>query len=211
MKATRIYLVRHGATDWNLTNRVQGQADIKLNSTGQRQAERLAEEFRSRPLAAVYSSDLKRALDTAAPIAATLGLEVQVDSAFREIDQGDWEGLTADEVKARWPDLWGPARHYSPRPGGESPEEVRTRALEGLRRVVRRHPEGEVAVVSHGGTIRWISAAALGYDLDDSAKLRGVSNGGVVSVEACVKDGVLHLSSLLRRDGKTTGYHDPNA
>ncbi len=208
---TRIYLVRHGATYWNATGRAQGQADIELNETGKRQSERLAEEFRGADVAAIYSSDLKRAIDTATPIAAALGLEVRVDPAFSEIDQGEWQGLTPGEIQSRWPDLWGPARHYRARPGGESPEQVRDRALEGLTRVTRNHPEGEVIVVSHGGTIRWIAAAALGFDLVESASLRGVSNGGVVTVDAALEDGSLALSNLLRTDGKTTGYGDPNA
>lgn len=208
---TRIYLVRHGATEWNLTGRAQGQADIELNATGREQARRLVAELSDAQVTAIYSSDLKRALDTAAPIAAALGLEVEVDPAFREIDQGDWEGRTPDEIEVRWPDLWGPARHYSQRPGGESPDEVRGRALEGLVRIARRHPGENVIVVSHGGTIRWLSAAALGYDLVQSAAIRGVGNGGVVTVDASLRDGELHLSNLLRRDGKTAGYGDPNA
>jgi broad specificity phosphatase PhoE len=160
---------------------------------------------------AVYSSDLKRAIDTAAPIAAVRGLRVELDPAFREIDQGEWEGLTADEIKTRWPDLWGPARHYSARPGGESPAEVRKRALEGLSRVVRGHPEGEVVIVSHGGTIRWVSAEAAGYSFEESAKIRGVSNGGVVALDAVIDEGALHLSGLRRMDGKAPDYGDPNA
>jgi broad specificity phosphatase PhoE len=208
---TTVYLVRHGATEWNLSGRAQGQADIELNAVGREQVGRLADELSDVEVAAVYSSDLKRAVDTAAPIAAALGLGVELDPAFREIDQGEWEGHTPEEIRRRWPELWGPARHYRARPGGESPEEVRDRALEGLARIARKHPSGNVIVVSHGGTIRWLSAAALGYDLVRSATIRGVGNAGVVSVDACVEDGRLILSDLRRRDGKTTGYGDPNA
>ena len=106
--------------------------------------------------------------------------------------------------------MWGPARHYSPRPGGESPQEVRSRALAGLRRVVERHPDGSVAIVSHGGTIRWLSAEALGYDDRRSARIRGLGNGGVVRLEAKVENGGLVLSGLERLDGATPDLDDPN-
>lgn len=159
---------------------------------------------------AVYSSDLKRSLDTARPIAEVHGLEVVIDPAFREIDQGEWEGLSVDTIKERWPDLWGPARHFSARPGGESPQQVRARALEGIRRVVESHPEGTVVIVSHGGTMRWISAAALGYDDHRSARIRGIGNGATVTLTAALDGAGVVLSNLVRLDGNTPDLDDPN-
>jgi broad specificity phosphatase PhoE len=207
---TTIFLVRHGATEWNHSKRAQGQADIALNDTGYRQAIATAEELSHVPIAAVYASDLQRAYKTAEPIAQTHGLEVETDPAFREIDQGEWEGLHVDEIRRRWPDLWGPARHFSTRPGGESPAQVRARALEGLERIVRAHPDANVVVVSHGGTIRWVSAEALGYDDRRSARIRGLGNGAVVRVTAEIADGRLTLRDLERLDGNTTDLDDPN-
>jgi broad specificity phosphatase PhoE len=207
---TTVYLVRHGATEWNHSKRAQGQADIDLNDTGRRQAEATAGDLAGEPLVAVYASDLKRAYLTAEPIAARHGLEVRTDPAFREIDQGEWEGMHVDEIKARWPDLWGPARHYAARPGGESPAQVRERALKGLLEVVRAHPDGAVVVVSHGGTIRWLSAEALGYDDRRSARIRGLGNGAVVRMQATLREGELVLGDLERLDGNTTDLDDPN-
>lgn len=207
---TTIFLVRHGATAWNHSKRAQGQADIDLNEIGYRQAIATAEELSHEPIVAVYASDLKRAYLTAEPIARTHGVEVQTDPAFREIDQGEWEGLHVDEIRRRWPDLWGPARHYAARPGGESPAQVRERALKGLEAVVRAHPEGAVVVVSHGGTIRWLSAEALGYDDRRSARIRGLGNGAVVRLRAAIEDGKLVLGDLERLDGNTTDLDDPN-
>jgi broad specificity phosphatase PhoE len=158
----------------------------------------------------VYSSDSKRALDTAASIATPLGLPVIADPRFREIASGEWEGLLVDEIKARWPDLWGPARHYSRRPGGESPQEVRARALAGVRAAVEAHPGSVIVIVSHGGTIRWISAEALGYDDRRSARIRGVGNGSIVTIEAVIEDGALRLGGLVRMDGSTPDLDDPN-
>ncbi len=208
--ARRVYLVRHGATEWNHDKRAQGQADIELNDDGRRQAVEAAHALSNIPLTAVASSDLKRARNTARVIAETHGLELIEDPAFREIDQGDWEGLHVDEIKERWPDMWGPARHYSTRPNGESPQQVRARSLEGLHRLLEAVPDGDVVVVSHGGTIRWLSAEALGYDDRRSARIRGVGNGGIVSITAELRDGQMMLGGLERLDGATPDLDDPN-
>lgn len=207
---TTVYLVRHGQTEWNSSKRAQGQADIALDARGHEQAIAAAFELSRKKIDGVYSSDLMRAVDTARPIAEGHGLEVQVMPEFREIDQGEWEGLHVDEIKERWPDMWGPARHYSTRPGGESPQQVRKRALEGLAKVVAEHPEGDVVIVSHGGTIRWLAAEALGYDDKRSARIRGLGNGQMVRIEARLEDGDLHLGNLVRMDGATPDLDDPN-
>lgn len=208
---TKVFIVRHGATDWNTLKRAQGHADIDLNDEGRRQSQQTARQLADESITAVYSSDLRRAVDTARPIAEVHGLEVRTDRRFREIDQGEWEGLHTDEIRTRWPTLWGPHRHYSARPGGESPQQVRVRALAALRDAVAAHPDdGKIVVVSHGGTIRWLAAEALGYDDKRSARLRGVGNGAVVCVDAKVADGRLELANLTRLDGNTPDLDDPN-
>ena len=207
---TLIYLVRHGATEWNIHKRAQGQADIPLTDKGRLQALDVAKQLCNFDIRGVYSSDLQRAADTAQPIANALDLEVVLDPAFREIDQGEWTGLPVAEIERRWPELWGAARHYNTRPGGESPQQVRARALEGLKRSVQDHPEGSIVVVSHGGTIRWLCAEALGYDDRRSARLRGVGNGGIVSIKGEVEDGKLTVWDLERLDGATPDLDDPN-
>lgn len=207
---TRLWLIRHGATEWNIHKRAQGQADIELTERGHTQAKEVAVALSAFQLDAVYSSDLVRAVDTARPVAQEQGLELVTDPAFREIDQGEWTGLEVMEIQRRWPDLWGAARHYSARPGGESPQQVRERALEGLRRVVEKHPDGSVAVVSHGGTIRWLVAESFGYDDVRSARLRGVSNGGAVLLEGWIEDDELKLRFIERLDGAPPDLDDPN-
>ena len=207
---TLVWLIRHGATEWNLNKRAQGQADIALTDRGRVQAKEVAAALSPFKLDAVYSSDLVRAVDTAKAIAEEQNLEVATDPAFREIDQGEWTGLSVKEIQRRWPDLWGEARHYSTRPGGEAPQQVRRRALEGLKRVAEAHPGGSVAIVSHGGTMRWLVAEAFGYDDVRSARLRGVSNGGAVLLEAIVDDGALQLEFVERLDGAAPDLDDPN-
>lgn len=207
---TVVLLVRHGATEWNESKRAQGHADIPLSARGRDQADAIANELADWDIAAVYASDLVRAVDTASAIASRHRLEVGTDPGFREVDQGEWTGLTTAEIKERWPELWGPARHYSRRPGGESPEEVRDRSLAALRRVVEAHPDEMVVVVSHGGTIRWLSAVALGYDDRAAARIRGLFNGGAVTLRAKLEDGRLVLSNLTRLDKASPDVDDPN-
>jgi broad specificity phosphatase PhoE len=199
----KVFIVRHGATDWNHSKRAQGHADIDLNDEGRRQAQQTARQLADEPIEAVYSSDLRRAVDTARPIAEVHGLEVQTDARFREIDQGEWEGLHTDEIRERWPMLWGPHRHYNP-------QQVRARALAGLRDAVGAHPDARIVLVSHGGTIRWLAAEALGYDDKGSARLRGIGNGAVVCLDAKVGDGRLELANFIRLDGNTPDLDDPN-
>jgi broad specificity phosphatase PhoE len=209
---TAIILVRHGATEWNETRRAQGLADVEISDQGRRQADEAAERLRDVHLDAVFSSNLSRAIETARPIAESHGLEVRTDPAFNEIDQGEWTGLTTAEIGRRWPDLWGDSRHYSPRPGGESPQDVRSRALHGIRRVVEMFPGGRAVVVSHGGTIRWLSAEALGYSDKESMSIRGLRNGEYVCLEAKIEDGGLTLGGLERPDGSSVERaDDPNA
>ena len=193
-----------------MAKRAQGHADIALTDEGRRQAIHAANELAHLDLAAVYSSDLERALHTAKVIAETHGLEVTVDPDFREIDQGEWEGLTVDEIRSRWPEEWGPARHYSARPGGETPHQVRERALKALRRAAEAHPDSTIVVVSHGGTIRWLSAEALGYDDRRSARIRGLGNGGIVCVQAEPTSEGVELDCYERWDGATPDLDDPN-
>ncbi|HVM34986.1 MAG TPA: histidine phosphatase family protein [Actinomycetota bacterium] len=207
---TRVFLVRHGETEWNRTKRAQGHADIAMNTDGHRQAAHAAASLAHLEVAAVYSSDLGRAVDTARPIAEAHGLEVEIEPDLREIDQGEWEGLTVEEIRERWPELWGPARHYSARPGGESPQQVRARATRALARIVEGHGDQAVVLVSHGGTIRWITAEALGYDDRRSARIRGLGNGGIVQLDVFVENDGLAYANLRRLDGNRPDLDDPN-
>lgn len=207
---TTIFLVRHGATDWNIHKRAQGQADVPLTDKGRLQALDAAKQLATFDIGAVYSSDLERAFDTAQAIAHAHGVDVVKDPRLREIDQGDWTGLPVAEIERRWPELWGAARHYNARPGGESPQQVRARGLAAIRDAVADHPDDNLVAVSHGGTIRWICAEACGYDDRKSALLRGLGNGGIVSIKGEIEDGKLVVWGLERLDGATPDLDDPN-
>jgi broad specificity phosphatase PhoE len=143
---TNVLLVRHGETDWNREHRWQGWADVPLNELGRRQAVELAARLRGVPLEAVYSSDLRRAYETAELVAAEHGLPVVADSGLREIDVGSWSGLTKPEIDERFGGEW-PA-------DAETDDEHTARVRAAVSRILREHPTGTVLLVTHGGTMR---------------------------------------------------------
>lgn len=156
---TRVVLVRHGETDWNAEGRYQGQSNVALNATGMAQARDVARRLRTERLDAIYTSDLTRAVQTAEAVAGETGAPIHFDVRLREIDQGEWEGLLLAEIEARYAEAFR-RRRLDPLgtrpPGGESVGEVRQRVLEALREIHRVHPNGTVAVVSHGLAIALI-------------------------------------------------------
>jgi broad specificity phosphatase PhoE len=149
---TTLLLVRHGETDWNAVGRLQGHTDRPLSDFGRRQAQQLAAELEGEELEAIYSSDLARARETAEVVGERLGLPVVLDPDLREKDWGSWEGLTAverDRVEFV----------------GESTQAHEERILGALRRIAERHPDGRVLVLTHGGSMRRVQTAALGWAL----------------------------------------------
>jgi broad specificity phosphatase PhoE len=155
----RVVLIRHGETDWNATGRWQGRAPVPLNEVGMEQAQRLAQYLAAHGprLGALYSSDLKRAMQTAAAIAAPQGLTVLPEPGLREIDLGDWQGLTRAEAEAWDAERYAAyiaARGGSPPPNGESWDQVKARARRTFDDLTARYDEtSTAALVSHGGTI----------------------------------------------------------
>src|SRR5215218_1856032 len=160
MTAARIILWRHGRTEWNVENRFQGQADIPLDSVGRAQAERTASMLAGYRPSALYSSDLSRAYNTAAALAAIIGLEIQTDKRLREINVGSWEGLLGREVDAANPEL---AR--------------RLRAGE----YVRRSPTGVVA--TRGLSCRVGACRFVGLPFESWRLMGGLSNCAWVSID----------------------------
>ncbi len=156
---TRVLLIRHGETDWNAAGRWQGRAPVPLNDVGMQQAQRLGQYLAAHGprIDALYSSDLKRALQTAAAIAAPQGLTVLPEPGLREVDLGDWQGLTRAEAEAWDAERYATyvtARGGSPPPNGESWDQVKARARSAFDHLTAHHNgSSTVALVSHGGTI----------------------------------------------------------
>ena len=162
MPTTRILLARHGETEWNRLGRWQGHADPPLNDTGRQQAETLAAQLDDDGISSVYSSDLRRASETAGIVAERLGLPVTEDPALREIDVGSWSGLTREEVRERYPE--GFARWLAGDIGhdGETREQLEDRVVGAVERIAQAHPDEHVLVVTHGGAIRALRRHAAG-------------------------------------------------
>ena len=172
---TTVYLARHGQSDWNAAGRWQGHADRPLTALGLRQAAELAEELAGVPLDAVYSSDLRRAHETAEAVAAPRGLPVVVLRELREVDVGSWSGLTRAEAKERFPrefGRWADGGHGWD--DGETYERMAERVVEAVGRIAAGHFGGTLLVVSHGGPIRALHAAALGLDVSEHRRLAPV-------------------------------------
>jgi broad specificity phosphatase PhoE len=177
---TRLLLVRHGETDWNLTRRWQGHSDTPLNETGRDQARRLASELDR--VDVVYSSDLARARETAEILAGRLGVEIHPDERLRERGFGGWEGLTMDEIEERFADehrAWLEGTGLGAA-DAEPLDRFAARVAAFVDDVLARHPDEEVMVVSHGGTIRAIHAYAQGLDyVRDHGRIPFVENCSV--------------------------------
>ncbi len=149
----RILLVRHGATDWNLQGRCQGATDKELNAVGFQQAKDTAAYLSCETIHAVYSSNLKRAIQTAHAISQPRNLPVLIDESLRELDHGELEGLTFSEIQSRYPDFihsWRKEPAELLIPGGERLIDVEIRVWEGMNRIIQRHHGHEtIAIVSH--------------------------------------------------------------
>ena len=172
---TKVIFVRHGETSWNYSKRYQGHSDILLNDKGLQQAQLVAQRLAGETISAIYSSDLKRAVQTADLIAGHHSLCPILVPELREVNFGLWEGLTYEEIMSTWPD--GLSAIYAkpgcaPIPGGESFNDVQRRTMLGLSKCIARHQEETIVLVSHGGTMRVLLCDALGLDIEKMWSLR---------------------------------------
>jgi broad specificity phosphatase PhoE len=182
---TTIFLARHGESDWNVEKRFQGHSDRPLTERGREQAHALANLVGSEKIDAVYTSPLSRARETAEIVAARAGLKAVALPELREVDTGSWSGLSRADVEARFPE--GFARWRSGGSGwgdGESYEEMAERVIGALRKIAEDHPDGRVLVISHGGPIRAIHAAAEGLAIKDYRRLKPVEPNARLSAVA---------------------------
>jgi broad specificity phosphatase PhoE len=166
---TRVFLVRHGETEWNAARIFQGHMDSTLTGTGLEQASRLADRLQGEGLVAVYSSDQGRAVQTAGATASRLGLPVIQRRELREIDCGDWTGKQYDEVRGLWPSEhagWRDAPHNHCMPNGETVSQVQERALSFLRDVRAQHPRGAILAVTSNTVVRTVVCHLMGLPLE---------------------------------------------
>jgi broad specificity phosphatase PhoE len=161
-----LLLTRHGETEWNRTHRWQGFTGPPLNDAGRRQAAELAVKLEALEIHAIYSSDTIRAVETAEIVSGRLGLEVQQDPRLREVNFGEWEGLTRHEINARYAGAFGEwdACKLAAPTGGESDVAMAERVVEALSEIAVAHENERVLVVTSGGPIRAVQAHAAGID-----------------------------------------------
>jgi len=168
-QATRILAIRHGETAWNVDGRIQGQLDVPLNEMGRWQVHRLALAVADEDIAAVYSSDLLRALETAQAVSRGCGEPIVTDVGLRERGFGEFEGLTWAEINERWPGMAERWRKRDPTfgaPGGETLNEFFARSIATATRLAGLHPGRTIALVSHGGVMDCLYRAATHVALD---------------------------------------------
>lgn len=165
---TRVFALRHGQTAWNASRRIQGHVDEPLDDTGRWQAQRLAQALAGEGIAAIYSSDLRRAHDTALALAAATGGTVVTRVELRERAFGRFEGATPAEIEQRWPEeaaRWR-RREAGHAPGGGEPlADFYARSVGAATALAARHPGQAIALVAHGGVLDCLYRAALRIEL----------------------------------------------
>jgi probable phosphoglycerate mutase len=183
MTVTRLCLIRHGETTWNTEKRLQGHIDIPLNKRGENQARQMAQALKDGKFTfdVLYTSDLKRALDTAAAIVQLFGVVAQVDSNLRERHFGALQGLSLNEAPLLRPDIW--QTHITrdldhELEGGESIRQFSLRAQEFLNRIKERHPGKTILMVSHGGMLEMMYRIANNKSLS-TERVASVPNASI--------------------------------
>ncbi len=221
MKATRLYLVRHGATQLTAEDRFSGAIGVDLSVEGRAQAERLAERLASEPISAVYASPLSRTVETATILATPHRLPVVQRDGLREISHGHWEGMSRQDVEAQFAEeyaAWDADPFTFAPEGGESGVAVLARALPVIREIVVTHVGQNVLVVSHKATLRLVLSSLLGFDersyrdrLDQSpACLNVVDFKDSVRARLMLFNDVSHYQNRPRRsEGNLSRWWDP--
>ncbi len=197
-QTTRVVLVRHGQTAWNREVRFRGQTDLPLDEVGLKQAEATGRYVAARwPVVAVYASPLSRAIQTAEAIARAHDLAAHPLDALLDVDFGEWQGHSPDEVAQQYPDLfqtWRKKPHTVNFPGGESLDIVRSRVVAGLDEVIARHAGQTVALVGHAVVNRVVLCVVLGWGNEGFWRLR--QGTCAVNVFEVQEDGAFTIALL---------------
>ena len=168
-EATRIVAIRHGETAWNIDTRIQGQLDVGLNANGRWQAQRVGHALADEPIAAIYTSDLQRARDTALSISQATSVALQTHESLRERGFGFFEGKTFAQIALTWPEAavrWQkrePA--YAPEGGGESLIAFRIRITDAVNQLAAQHAGQQIVLVAHGGVMDVLYRAATRQEI----------------------------------------------
>jgi broad specificity phosphatase PhoE len=179
----RLILVRHCQTDRNQQRLLQGHSPIELNAAGRKEAQALALALRDEKIEAIYSSPLSRSLETAQAINRFHHLAIESEDGLKELDIGDLDGLTIEEMKSRYSSFWRKWRSGDPGsakcPNGESLDEAQQRAWGTIQEIKRRHCHQAAIVVTHYFVIVSVICKALGIDLSHMRRLRALNTGAI--------------------------------
>jgi len=190
MQRTRIYLVRHGQIEGYQEKRYNGQINVPLTEFGKLQSEKVSASLADNVLEAVYSSDLDRSCYCARLIADGHGLVVAPEEALRELSFGEWEGRTWGELQEVYPHEWQKRlqdlTNYQV-PGGESLQDAADRIRPVIRRIMQKHPNGDVAMVAHGGVNRIVLLDAIGAELEKAFSIE--QDYGCLNIIDYLEDG----------------------
>jgi len=181
MKETEIILIRHGETEWNSQQRMQGHSNSDLSSVGQAQIQALGLWMKNEPIDHIYSSDSLRAKQTAEAITQFSGHELKIDLRLREKNLGVFEGLTSEEARERHPEVFRLFKTAGSKyviDEGESTQQLQDRALEIVNEIRIKHQEERVLLVTHGGFIRVVMKHSLGLSLETLTRFL-IRNTGV--------------------------------
>ncbi|MBI4285044.1 MAG: alpha-ribazole phosphatase [Chloroflexi bacterium] len=192
---SRLFLVRHGITEFNSNRRFNGHTDAELSETGCRQAEKLRDRLATEHIDAIYASDLRRAVATAAVISSPHKLAVVPCPELREINYGSVEGLTFAEISESYPDVAAACTEWSVHlkfPGGESFDEFRRRVARFLETLQQYTPEQTILIVSHSGPLRVLLCQLLKIGLDCWWQVR-FDNGSLSRVDTYARGAILSL------------------
>jgi alpha-ribazole phosphatase/probable phosphoglycerate mutase len=171
MQRTRIYLVRHGQVEGHEEKRYNGQVNVPLTPLGKEQSDRVRDYLQDIPIDAVYSSDLDRSRYCAELIAATHKLCVRTEESLRELNIGEWEGRTWEELQEAYPEDWRARLQDLVNfqvPGGESLQDAADRIRPTILKILESHPGGEIVLVAHGGVNRIVLLDAIGAPLENA-------------------------------------------
>ncbi len=165
------YLVRHGETGWNRSERIQGHTDVPLNEHGRRQIAMLAKRLAGCNFSAVYASDLSRAIESAETIVEGRRSSIETDSDLREFSYGEWEGLTLKEIEDHYPRIlaqrMSSGHNAFATPGGEDSAQVLDRVRRFYAGIVKRHDDSvDILIVAHAGSLRALLVCLLGLTDD---------------------------------------------
>lgn len=172
---TKLFLIRHGQTTWNLESRAQGSKNIGLSDKGREQAEFLAKRMKNYKIDCIYSSDLDRAYETAKAIGKETNISVKKVDGLREMSFGKWEGLTNEEIITNYNEhytIWRSKPHEVQIPNGEKLIDVQSRALKAVNSIIDENKNKNIVIVSHGVAIKSILLGIMDIDLSNFYKIK---------------------------------------